>query len=172
MELRKGLERGPFNDKQAEKLSEALSGLDSGQLYWLSGYFSGLNGSAPAMTGTGTGQETTTPIASAIVETKPEKITILFGSHTGNSEALAQQFALQAQESGIETEVADMAFFKTRDLKNITNLAVIVSTQGLGDPPVQAEDFYNFLHGKKAPDLSHIQFSVLALGDSSYVDFC
>src|SRR5690606_36581005 len=170
MELKKGLERGPFNDKQAEKLSEALSGLDSGQLYWLSGYFSGLNGAASSLTVGG--QEIATPTASIIAEVKPEKINILFGSHTGNSEALAEKFALQAKERGIETEVSDMAFFKTRDLKTIKNLAVIVSTHGLGEPPVQAEDLYNFLHGKKVPDLSHIQFSVLALGDSSYVDYC
>src|SRR5690606_9100010 len=49
---------------------------------------------------------------------------------------------------------------------------VLVSTHGIGEPPVQAEDLYNFLHGKKAPNLSHIKYSVLSLGDSSYVDFC
>lgn len=41
MDLKKDLERGPFNDKQAERLNEALSGLDAGQLQWLSGYFRG-----------------------------------------------------------------------------------------------------------------------------------
>ena len=170
MELRKGLERGPFNDKQAERLSEALAGLDSGQLYWLSGYFSGLNGAVPTMTVPERKVETACTLA--IAEVKSEKINVLFGSHTGNSEGLAQKFALRAKERGMEVEVSDMAFFKPRDLKAIKNLAVIVSTHGLGEPPVQAEDLYNFLHGKKAPDLSHIQFSVLALGDSSYVDFC
>src|SRR5690606_21745819 len=121
MELKKGLERGPFNDKQAEKLSEALAGLDSGQLYWLSGYFSGLNGTAIASAVAG--QNTSTAASPVATEAKSEKITVLFGSHTGNSEALAQKFALETEERGLETEVVDMAFFKTRDLKNIKNLA-------------------------------------------------
>src|SRR5690606_1058545 len=107
-----------------------------------------------------------------VSEVKSEKINILFGSHTGHSEALAENLEAQAKERGIEVEVADMASFKIRDLKNIKNLAVIVSTHGLGEPPVQAEDLHKYLHGKKAPNLSHIHFSVLALGDSSYVDFC
>ncbi len=43
MDLKRGLERGPFNGKEAEKLYEALAGLDSGQLQWLNGYFAGLS---------------------------------------------------------------------------------------------------------------------------------
>lgn len=170
MELKKGLERGPFNDRQTEKLSNALSELDSEQLYWLSGYFSGLNHVASTVSPKLDNQTivSTTTVAKA----KPEKINILFGSHTGNSEALAKNLAAQAKERGVEVDISDMASFKTRELKNIKNLAVIVSTHGLGEPPVQAEDLHKYLHGKKAPNLSHVNFSVLALGDSSYVDFC
>jgi sulfite reductase (NADPH) flavoprotein alpha-component len=170
MDLKKGLERGPFDGKQAEKLNEALSGLDSGQLHWLNGYFSGLS-QAPA---SDTQTEGVQNSASAKTATKqePEKLNILFGSHTGNSEALAHNMASVAKERGIEVEVSDMATFKARNLKKVKNLAVIVSTHGLGEPPIQAEDLYKYLHGKKAPNLSHMKFSVLALGDSSYVDFC
>ena len=170
MELKKGLERGPFNDKQAEKLSEALFGLDAGQLYWLSGYFSGLKHTFSTVEVANNTQLKVS--TSAIAEVKIGKTTILFGSHTGKSEALAQKLGEQAKERGLEVEILDMATFKTRDIKNVENLAIIVSTHGLGEPPIQAEDFYNFLHGKKAPNLSHINFSVLGLGDSSYVDFC
>lgn len=170
MELKKGLERGPFNDRQAEKLSDILSELDAEQLYWLSGYFSGLT--QIASKGPATTDNQVIVSTNTISEVEPEKINILFGSHTGHSEALAESLAAQAKERGIEVEVSDMASFKTRDLKKIKNLAVVVSTHGLGDPPVQAEDLHKYLHGKKAPNLSHINFSVLALGDSSYVDFC
>src|SRR5690606_38249539 len=164
------LERGPFNDRQAEKLNDALYGLDSGQLQWLSGFFTGLGQTSSTLSNTVKNSELV-PV-NAIAEVSSEKINILFGSHTGNSEALAQKLALQAEQRGIEVEVSDMASFKSRDLKKIKNLAVIVSTHGLGEPPVQAEDLHKYLHGKKAPDLSHINFSVLSLGDSSYVDFC
>lgn len=170
MELKKGFERGPFSDKQAEKLIDALSGLDSGQLQWLSGYFYGIAQASPEITLSADPQpEVSTDV---IAKNKSQEVKILFGSHTGNSEALAQSLAAQAKERGLEVDVEDMASFKTRDLKKIKNLAVIVSTHGLGDPPVQAEGLHKYLHGKKAPDLSHLNFSVLALGDSSYVDFC
>lgn len=165
MDYKKGLERGPFSEKQAAQLHEALSGLDSGQLQWLCGYVTGLSQSTSAKPA-GLSQPA---VAS---EAKAQKLKILYGSHTGNCEALAHNLATLAKAQGLEVEVADMASFKTRDLKKITNLAVLVSTHGLGEPPIQAEVLYQFLHGKKVPDLSHIRFSVLALGDSSYVDFC
>src|SRR5690606_19518212 len=170
MELNKGLGRGPFNDSQAERLSNVLSELDVDQLHWLSGYISGITQTTSIASVTTTNQEVVS--ANAIPEVKPQNITILYGSHTGHSEALSADLAAQAKQLGIEATVSDMASFKTRDLKKVENLAIIVSTHGLGDPPIQAEDLHKYLHGKKAPNLSHVNFSVLALGDTSYADFC
>lgn len=165
MDLKKGLGRGPFSDHQATKLSEALSGLDQGQLQWLSGYFTGLSQTSPEIA-PGIGE------TAASSEQAVPTLNILYGSHTGNGETLAEGLASEARSRGIDVEISDMASFKTRDLKKISNLAVIVSTHGIGEPPVQAEDLHKFLHGKKAQELSHLKFAVLALGDSSYVDFC
>ena len=47
-----------------------------------------------------------------------------------------------------------------------------MSTHGDGDPPDDARGFIEFLAGKRAPKLEQLQYSVLALGDSSYPRFC
>lgn len=165
MDLKKGLSRGPFSEEQAEQLSKAMSGLSAGQLQWLNGYFTGIlqEGNFLGETQTSAAAQTT---AGQI------ELRILYGSHTGNCEELAQELQVRAKQKGLQAQVSDMASFKPRDLKKISHLAVLVSTHGIGEPPVMAEEFYNFLHGKKAPDLSHMQFSVLALGDTSYAHFC
>src|SRR5688572_1681554 len=98
MDLKKGLERGPFSDKQAAQLYEALSGLDSGQLHWLSGYFTGAS-PLPADLPAGNGEP-----ARAAAGPAP-KLTILYGSHTGNCEALAHSLATLAKAQSIVAEV-------------------------------------------------------------------
>lgn len=42
-----------------------------------------------------------------------------------------------------------------------------------GDPPdINALEFHEFLHSRKAPKLEGVRFSVLALGDQTYEFFC
>src|SRR5690606_10865510 len=125
--------KGPFSGKEAEKLHEALSGLGTDQLQWLCGFITGATQSSLAVPGE-TKPQDLAPVTVA------EKLRILYGSHTGNCEALAHKLADQAKAKGIEAEVSDMASFKPRDLQKITNLVVLVSTHGLGEPPVQAQD--------------------------------
>ncbi|MEX0988084.1 MAG: flavodoxin domain-containing protein [Bacteroidales bacterium] len=97
---------------------------------------------------------------------------ILHGSRSGNSRAIAHLARDYAEYLGIETSIESMQDFNPEKLKRIRNLLIAVSTHGEGDPPFQAEEFYNYLHNQEVPELRGLNFSVLALGDSSYKHFC
>jgi len=48
----------------------------------------------------------------------------------------------------------------------------IAATWGEGDPPARAVRTYGELMGEGAPRLDGVEFGVLALGDTAYVEFC
>jgi sulfite reductase (NADPH) flavoprotein alpha-component len=136
---------------------------------WLSGYFYGQATSGAASTGAAPAA----PSAATVPSAAPaEKLTILYGSHTGNGKKIAEQAAEAAAARGLKAEVRDMNDYPPRQLAQEQNLLVVVSTHGEGDPPVSAEELHQFLGGPRAPKLPNLKFSVLALGDTSYLHFC
>ncbi|MCM3361464.1 MULTISPECIES: assimilatory sulfite reductase (NADPH) flavoprotein subunit [Bacillaceae] len=160
----------PFNQEQTELLNRLLPTLTESQKIWLNGYLSASTAAIattagePSLTTSLTEQQVATPIT--------KDITILFGSQTGNAQSLAKDHGSRLKELGFNVTVQSMADFKPNNLKKIRNLLIIVSTHGEGDPPDTAIAFHEFLHGKRAPKLEDFQYSVLALGDSSYEFFC
>ena len=103
-------------------------------------------------------------------ETNNSTLYIIYGSRTGNSKAAATLAYEYANHLGIETELLDMKTFSFETLAWMRNILIAVSTHGEGDPPAMVENFYH-LYIMISLKLKG-QFSVLALGDSSYKEFC
>ena len=148
-------------------LQQLTASLTPQQLVWLSGYFYG------QATGGAAGAPASPSAAVPAAAAAPaEKLTILYGSHTGNGKKIAEQAAEAAAARGLQPEVRDINDYPGRQLAQEQNLLVVVSTHGEGEPPVSAEELHQFIGGPRAPKLPNLKFSVLALGDTSYLHFC
>jgi sulfite reductase (NADPH) flavoprotein alpha-component len=71
-----------------------------------------------------------------------------------------------------EPEVFDMAAYDKSKLPTEKNLLIITSTYGDGEPPDNAADLHEYIMGDDVPSLEGVNYSVFALGDSEYPDFC
>jgi sulfite reductase (NADPH) flavoprotein alpha-component len=176
-----------------------LQGLEKEQLIWLAGYFKGQSQYADQLSNTiahvaglpqgrinfetilqsdTLAQEVLQSAGNAHITpestpSQPQKeITIMYGSHSGNGKGIAKEALEIANERGYNAKLVDMAKFRARDIKNIKNLLLIVSTHGEGDPPSAAEELYEYILSKKAPKLDALNYTILALGDKSYVHYC
>ncbi len=140
-------------------LTELVTGAGKEELIWINGYLSAL------INGTAVASET-------VSDTSPKKkITLVYGTETGNSKRVATELAAKAKKQQLQVKLASLDQYRLTDLTKEENLFVVISTQGDGEPPVAAQKFYNHIH-HNGFRLDQVKYSVLALGDSSYPLFC
>jgi sulfite reductase (NADPH) flavoprotein alpha-component len=161
-------------------VQELIAGASREELIWLSGYLAGVVAqrsnelSAPAPVAT-----TAVPAVAASAVTAPmessatgiSKITIAYGTETGNSKKLAAEFAAKAKKKGFNAKLVGLEQYRLNDLPKEEYFFTVISTQGDGEPPAAAKKFYDHLY-EGGLRLDRMKYSVLALGDTAYPLFC
>ena len=150
----------PFSPSQRQAIQAAITGFSPLQAGWLSGFLANFG----AAESTQNVRTTTAPAAF--------KVTVLYGTESGNSETLAAENVKKLKARGYQATLLNMADTSPTALQAVENLLVVVSTWGDGEPPDAATGFLAALMAEDAPKLSRTRFSVCALGDTSYEKFC
>lgn len=151
-----------LSENQRTLLNELIQNLSSDQLIWVNGYITGIL----------KGKDSALPVKETALSNASNSITILYGTHTGHSKEIALDLYDKIRVLGFKPKLFGLDEYKKNELKKEKHLFLIVSTHGEGEPPIQAEEFYEYIRGERAPKLAETNYSVLALGDKSYKKFC
>lgn len=139
-----------------------IKDLSGSEIAWVNGYLNGLvSGASPKTEAVKT--DTGKPAVS--------KITITYGTETGNSKKIATDFAARAKKSGINVKLVSLDQYRLNDLPKEEYFFTVVSTHGDGEPPEATKKFYDHIHNNGFA-FQKLKYSVLALGDTSYPLFC
>ena len=98
-------------------------------------------------------------------------LNILFGSQTGNAAGLAEKTAKLAADYGLQPNIVDMDGFDPARLATMKRVMIITSTWGEGEMPDNADGMWNAINAN-GPALGSVHFSVCAIGDTSYDEYC
>jgi sulfite reductase (NADPH) flavoprotein alpha-component len=147
-----------MSPEKNKQIRDFIHSLDRQEQIWALGFLDGIL--------SGNQARETPPIP-----TENKKITIAYGTESGNSKKIANLFASRAKQEGIHAKLVSLDQYRLTDLPKEEYFLTVISTQGEGEPPASAKKFYDHIHqnGFKLPKL---KYGVLALGDTSYPMFC
>ena len=129
------------------------------EVIWLNGYLNGIVG------------KQTIEQSEKNVNNSSKKVTIAYGTETGNSKRVATELATKVKSHGIHAKVQSLDQYRLSDLNKEEYFFTVISTHGDGEPPAAAKKFYDHVL-QSASKMDHLKYSVLALGDTSYPLFC
>lgn len=172
-------------DNKRSKLKSFVRNLDMGEVIWLDGYITSVidnynqdqigsdnkeNNKLVKNTDHNTADSAKANSANQ-ASTLKQSVTVFYATETGNAKQIAKQVAGHFKANNFNAKIQDVELYKTAKLAKEEKTIFIVSTQGEGEFPESAQEFYQFLNTDK-PDLAKLQYAVIALGDSSYPLFC
>ncbi|BAR92099.1 diflavin oxidoreductase [Blattabacterium cuenoti] len=128
------------------------------EMIWMCGYISGLLFSKKK--------------DSKEIKKEEKKITLVYGTETGNAKNLAFDIYEKAKKEKIKIQLISLDQYCLKNLEKEDYFFIVMSTHGEGEPPFSAKSFFDFIHHNKNLFLNNMKYSVLALGDKSYTYFC
>lgn len=132
------------------------------QRAWLNGFLAGMLSVATESSSTG----------EVVQKASLGELLLMYGSQSGTCEGLSREIKETFAGMGFDVKMSSLNDYEKVGFLSSKSLLIITSTWGDGEPPDNATDFWEFISSESAPSLNELEYSVLALGDTNYAEFC
>jgi len=147
-----------LTSSKLQKVKDLLIGATQEEIAWIHGYLSALLDRNGVPTALPEGAQ------SPAMPVGVSKITVAYGTESGNSKKIAMDLAGKAKTKGIQARLVSLDQYRLHDLSREEYFFTVISTQGEGEPPAAAKKFYEHIHLQEAP----AQFEICRAGLGRY----